>query len=860
MSKNSGGVLSRIASVFRFLGKCMVTAWRWYKALYKGHKWWYKLIVFIISMIVLAFLYVNAVMFNFLWLFGKSPTAHDIMHPENPEASVIYTADGKMMGKFFDENRQSVAYDSINNNFFQALVSTEDERFFSHHGIDFKGLVSAAKDATQGHARGASTITQQLVKNMFRIRSNTHYGTGLVGKIPGVGIMIMKTKEMAIAVQLEMLNEKDSILMMYANTVDFGSNAYGIKTAAKTYFNKTPSELKIEESAVLVGLLKATSTYNPRINPKRSLERRNLVLKNIYDHRKEMKKHFGYAAIQTKAELDSLLQIPLELNYSVESAYDGSALYFRQAVADYIKEHCPQLDPYTDGLKIYTTLDSRMQRYAEEAVNEQMKKVQQSFDAHWRGIGDPWRDEKGNLIPGFIEKIAKTTDAYNILMARFPENPDSVNYYLNKPHTVKLFDYDGGHTAEMSTMDSIRYMVKFMHTGFIAMEPSTGAVRAYVGDIDFKAWKYDKVKAMRQPGSTFKLFVYATAMKQGWTPSDSRLKDSYIRMEVYDRKKDTTTIWQPHNANGSFSNANMPLRSAFAQSVNTIAVKLGQEVGIRNVIETAHEMGITSPLDDTPSLPLGSSDVNLMELVNAYATVANNGVHVEPVLVTKIVDRNGSVVYEAQPQETQALDARAAFYMQKLLEAGVRDGGGTSQALGSAMYMGSFNGRIDFGGKTGTSNNHSDAWFVGVTPALVGGAWVGGEYRSIHFRSGRLGQGSRTALPIFGLFMHKLLSDPALAATYLKKYPEPSGDIDPSTYQQTYYQAPVRSDSLRSDSLHHGEEEMEIGEDGEPVRKEGESESHNRHNGESAESASHGSHNGSSEGGKQGHKQDEYFQ
>lgn len=860
MSKNSGGVLSRIASVFRFLGKCMVTAWRWYKALYKGHKWWYKLIVFIISMIVLAFLYVNAVMFNFLWLFGKSPTAHDIMHPENPEASVIYTADGKMMGKFFDENRQSVAYDSINNNFFQALVSTEDERFFSHHGIDFKGLVSAAKDATQGHARGASTITQQLVKNMFRIRSNTHYGTGLVGKIPGVGIVIMKTKEMAIAVQLEMLNEKDSILMMYANTVDFGSNAYGIKTAAKTYFNKTPSELKIEESAVLVGLLKATSTYNPRINPKRSLERRNLVLKNIYDHRKEMKKHFGYAAIQTKAELDSLLQIPLELNYSVESAYDGSALYFRQAVADYIKEHCPQLDPYTDGLKIYTTLDSRMQRYAEEAVNEQMKKVQQSFDAHWRGIGDPWRDEKGNLIPGFIEKIAKTTDAYNILMARFPENPDSVNYYLNKPHTVKLFDYDGGHTAEMSTMDSIRYMVKFMHTGFIAMEPSTGAVRAYVGDIDFKAWKYDKVKAMRQPGSTFKLFVYATAMKQGWTPSDSRLKDSYIRMEVYDRKKDTTTIWQPHNANGSFSNANMPLRSAFAQSVNTIAVKLGQEVGIRNVIETAHEMGITSPLDDTPSLPLGSSDVNLMELVNAYATVANNGVHVEPVLVTKIVDRNGSVVYEAKPQETQALDARAAFYMQKLLEAGVRDGGGTSQALGSAMYMGSFNGRIDFGGKTGTSNNHSDAWFVGVTPALVGGAWVGGEYRSIHFRSGRLGQGSRTALPIFGLFMHKLLSDPALAATYLKKYPEPSGDIDPSTYQKTYYQAPVRSDSLRSDSLHHGEEEMEIGEDGEPVRKEGESESHNRHNGESTESASHGSHNGGSEGGKQGHKQDEYFQ
>ncbi len=368
-----------------------------------------------------------------------------------------------------------------------------------------------------------------------------------------------------------------------------------------------------------------------------------------------------------------------------------------------------------------------MQHYAEEAVTEQMKTVQRNFDNHWRGMGDPWRDEKGNIIPDFIENIAHGTDTYKKLLLRFPDSPDSVDYYMNRPHDVHLFDYDGGHTAHISTMDSIRYMVKFMHAGFVAIEPQTGYVKAYVGDIDFKTWKYDKVKAMRQPGSTFKLFVYATAMKQGWTPSDSRLKDSYIRMEVYDRKRDTTTVWQPHNANGRFSNANIPLRSAFAQSVNTIAVKLGQEVGISNVITTAHEMGILSPLDNTPSLPLGSSDVNLLELVDAYATVANSGEHVEPVLVTKIVDRDGNVVYEASPQRTRALDDRAAFYMQKMLEAGVRDGGGTSQALGSAMYLGGFNGRIDFGGKTGTSNNHSDAWFVCVTPGLVGTACVGGE-------------------------------------------------------------------------------------------------------------------------------------
>ncbi len=484
----------------------------------------------------------------------------------------------------------------------------------------------------------------------------------------------------------------------------------------------------------------------------------------------------------------------------MESAYDGEALYFRQAVADYIKEKCPDLDPYTQGLKIYTTLDSRMQRYAEEAVREQMRKVQQSFDSHWRGMGEPWRDERGNLIPGFIEDIARRSDTYKMLVARFPDNADSVNYYLNRKHPVKVFSYDGEKEEYMSTMDSIRYMVRFMHSGFVAMEPGTGNVRAYVGDIDFNTWKYDKVSAMRQPGSTFKLFVYAAAMKQGLTPADAR-KDSYIRMEVYDRKRDTTEIWQPHNANGRFTNANIPLRAAFAQSINTIAVKLGQEVGIPHVVQTAHDMGIKSPLNETPSLPLGSSDVNLMELVNAYAVVANNGMHVEPVLVSKILNVKGEVVYEAQPQQRRALPYRAAFYMQKMLEAGVRDGGGTSQTLGAMMYMGGFNGQIDFGGKTGTSNNHSDAWFVGVTPALVGGAWVGGEYRSIHFRTGRLGQGSRTALPIFGLFMKKVLSDPALKDRYMQRYGKPAEEIPVNSYQG-YYVAPAEEpDSLLGDSL-----------------------------------------------------------
>ena len=796
------------------LKKALAAAWRWYKGQFTGRPWWRKTLAAIVSFFAFILLYAVAVTCNLFWLFGKSPSISEIRNPKTAMASEMYSADGKLLGKFFNENRSPVSYDSINSVFFQALISTEDERFYDHHGVDVQGLFAALKDATQGRARGASTISQQLVKNMFRVR--TQYSTGLLGKVPGLSILIMKSKEMIIATELELLCTKNEILEMYANTVDFGSNAFGIKTAAKTYFNTTPSQLKPEEAAVLVGLLKATSAYNPKINPKNSLKRRNTVLDNMYAHRKELAEHFPNVAITSKEVCEALKDKPIKLNFSVENAYQGTALYFREAVKDYVREHCPDLDLDRDGLKIYTTLDSRMQRYAEEAVDEQMQNVQRSFDNHWRGLGDPWRDAKGNVIPNFIEDIARRSDAYKMLVARYPNNPDSVRHYMNKPHRVKLFGYgEKGRVKyeEMSTMDSIRYMVKYMHTGFVAMEPQTGYVRAYVGDIDFKTWKYDKVQAMRQPGSTFKLFVYATAMKQGWTPADARITDSYIRMEVYDPAQGKNTIWQPHNANGHFSNANIPLRAAFAQSVNTIAVKLGQEVGIDNVIQTAHDMGITSKLENAPALALGSNDVTLFEMVNAYASVANDGMHVAPVLVTKIVDADGRTVYEAKHEERRALPYRAAFYMQKLLEAGVRDGGGTSQTLGGSAYLGRYGNQLDFGGKTGTSNNHSDAWFIGVTPGLVGGAWVGGEYRSIHFRSGRLGQGSRTALPIFGLFMKKVLEDERLKGKYMLKYPAPKEDIEPSTYQGYFAPPAEEADSLSADSTLVGDDLMGTGAD-----------------------------------------------
>ena len=809
-----GTFLKAVKAGWLKLKKALAAAWRWYKGQFAGRPWWRKTLAAIVSFFAFILLYAVAVTCNLFWLFGKSPSISEIRNPKTAMASEMYSADGKLLGKFFNENRSPVPYDSINSVFFQALISTEDERFYDHHGVDVQGLFAALKDATQGRARGASTISQQLVKNMFRVR--TQYSTGLLGKVPGLSILIMKSKEMIIATELELLCTKNEILEMYANTVDFGSNAFGIKTAAKTYFNTTPSQLKPEEAAVLVGLLKATSAYNPKINPKNSLKRRNTVLDNMYAHRKELAEHFPNVAIASKEVCEALKDKPIKLNFSVENAYQGMALYFREAVKDYVREHCPDLDLDRDGLKIYTTLDSRMQRYAEEAVDEQMQNVQRSFDNHWRGLGDPWRDAKGNVIPNFIEDIARRSDAYKMLVARYPNNPDSVRHYMNKPHRVKLFSYGEKGRAkyeDMSTMDSIRYMVKYMHTGFVAMEPQTGYVRAYVGDIDFKTWKYDKVQAMRQPGSTFKLFVYATAMKQGWTPADARITDSYIRMEVYDPAQGKNTIWQPHNANGHFSNANIPLRAAFAQSVNTIAVKLGQEVGIDNVIQTAHDMGITSKLENAPALALGSNDVTLFEMVNAYASVANDGMHVAPVLVTKIVDADGRTVYEAKHEERRALPYRAAFYMQKLLEAGVRDGGGTSQTLGGSAYLGRYGNQLDFGGKTGTSNNHSDAWFIGVTPGLVGGAWVGGEYRSIHFRSGRLGQGSRTALPIFGLFMKKVLEDERLKGKYLLKYPAPKEDIEPSTYQGYFAPPAEEADSLSADSTYVGDDLMGTGAD-----------------------------------------------
>ena len=748
-----------------------------------------KRILFIIAaLLVTVFYYLLAVDINFLWLFGKSPSMSTIVNTRPAQASEIYSADSVMIGKYFSENRTPVKYEDVTPVFWQTLIDTEDERFYHHYGVDIQAFGAALKDyVVHGDARGASTITQQLAKNLFRVR--TEYSTGLLGNIPGIKMLIMKTKEWITATKLEMNFSKEEILTMYANTVDFGSNSFGIKTACKTYFGTTPQQLTTDQAAILVGMLKATTYYNPRLNPENSLNRRNVVLANLLHHN-----HL------TQAEYDSLSVLPITLDYSVENAYDGEALYFREALRDYLSEWCREegYDLYTDGLKIYTTLDTRIQQYAEQAAWDNMQQLQKKFNAHW-GNMNPWRDEHYQEIPNFIENIAKRQSVYKYLDKKFEGNQDSINYYLNLPHPVKLFSYDGGYETEMSTLDSIRYMEHFMHCGLVAVEPQTGYVKAWVGDLDFGTWKYDKVTAMRQPGSTFKLFVYTEAMNQGITPCDRRM-DAFFSMKVWDEEKKKEVLWCPTNANGYFYNDNITLKSAFAQSINSVAVRVGQEVGIDRIIETAHRMGIKSPLNETPSLSLGASDVNLLELVNAYATIANDGRVHQPIFVTRILDRDGKEIYTAPTDDQEAVPYRTAFLMQQMLMAGMREPGGTSMNMW--RYVRNF-ADTDFGGKTGTSNNHSDAWFVGVSPKLVCGAWVGGEYRAIHFRTGELGQGSRTALPICGQFFESVLGDKRFL-NYRGKFANPhDASIKAADYQCTgYYYNPNDSiDAANTDSI-----------------------------------------------------------
>lgn len=751
------GNQSRIADLWHSLVGRYKRFNAWYKGLYAGKPWYKKAFYAMCTTLVTILLLLVAVNMNFLWLFGKSPSLREIMEPRPYNASIIYSADGKPIGKYYKENRTPIKYEEVDSMFYRILIDTEDERFYNHWGIDFHGMAGAAKDfIVHRKARGASTITQQLVKNMFRMRTREYTG-GLLCRIPGVKMIIMKIKEWILATEIEAFYDKERILEMYANTVDFGNQAFGIKTAAKTYFDTTPDKLKIEQSAMLVGILKGTSVYNPLRHPKRCLERRNTVLNNALEHQDI-----------TQEQYDRLSQTNLNIKYTPETEMDSQCPYFRMAVVEEMRNWCEDhdVDFYRDGLEIHTSIDTRMQRYAEQAVKEQMRVVQQNFDREW-GDRACWVDADGKVIEGFVADKAERSDIYKQLLARYNENLDSVDYYMNKKHRTKLFDYNGGHYAEMSPLDSIRYMLHKMHCGFVAIDPITGEVKAWVGDVDYKTWQYDNVRAQHQPGSTFKLFVYSAAIKDGRRPCDQYM-DSPLSTPLIDRDAKTggTKLWQPSNANGRFSNQNMTMRAAIARSNNIIAVKVGNEVGINKVAQVAYDMGLSSTLEETPSLCLGSSDVNLLELVSCYGTIVNDGQPKQPVLVTRIyrTNKNGEKeeIYNSKVLDdpSRALSHTQAYSVRRMLEAVCSDAGGTGLAINNYVS------NVGIGGKTGTSNNYTDAWFVAITPRLVCGAWVGGQYRQIHFRSAN-GQGSRAALPLVGLFLQKVLSSSAFR--YLHK-------------------------------------------------------------------------------------------
>nr|WP_311181769.1 transglycosylase domain-containing protein [Hymenobacter volaticus] len=693
--------------------------------------------------LVASLMYILAVSVNFLNLFGQMPNLKALESPRSELASEVYSADGELMGKYFRENRTPVSYKEIAQTTIDALIATEDARFEGHSGIDPKAMMRVATGLVGGgKSGGGSTLSQQLAKMLFRTREDLN--NGRLNDVPGLRMLITKTKEWILAVRLERNYTKREILRMYLNTAEFGSNAFGINVAAKTFFNKHPRNLTLEQSALLVGLVNGPSWFNPVRNPERSKRRRDWVLG-------QMRKN-GYI---TEPVYAATVAKPIKLDYKVENQNEGIAPYFRTELSKSLREWAKETDHdlYSDGLKIYTTIDSRMQKYAEASVAEHMKLQQRWFDQHWKGQ-QPWRDENGRLIPNFLNTSIKRTERYRSLSTRYEGNQDSIKYYLNKKYKMKVFTWNGGEKeVTMSPMDSLAYYKRLLHAGFMAMNPLNGHIKAWVGGINYKYIKYDHVKqGKRQPGSTFKPFVYVAAIDQGYSP-------------CYQRPDVPTTFpaergrpaYTPRNFEGTYSGRTFTLRQALARSMNSITAWLVQKIGPNDIVSYAKQLGITSPIDPVPAIGFGSSDVSIYELTGAYSTFVNKGIWTSPIMVTRIEDKNGNVLREFVPQTKEALREETAYLMTYMLRGATEEQGGTSIILKNGFKF-----PYEMGAKTGTTSNYSDGWFMGLTPDLVCGMWIGGEDRSIHFRTGAYGQGSRLALPLYGIFMKKMYADKSI--------------------------------------------------------------------------------------------------
>jgi len=719
--------------------------------------------------------------------FGKMPTFKELENPENNLASEIYSEDGILLGNYFYQNRSYVNYNELSPNLVNALIATEDIRFHKHSGIDARGLgrvlfyTILMNDSGSG---GGSTVTQQLAKNLFP-RDTTRYNSSIKRKL---NLGITKFKEWVTAVKLEKNYTKNEILAMYLNTVAFGGNSYGIKSASRTFFNKTPDSLKVEESALLVGLLKAPSYYNPVRNPERSIGRRNVVLTQMYKYE-----------FLDKQQFDSISNLPIELTYKVQNHNEGLATYFREYLRLTLNKSKPKsknyysqrdyrhdsirwlTDPlfgwcnknkkpdgssynlYSDGLKIYTTINSKMQQYAEEAVVEHLSlDLQKMFDEEQKhNRNAPYSQDLSNEeLKDIIDLAIRRTERYRVLRnAGLPK--DSIIANFNTPTNMRIFSWEGDIDTTLTPLDSLLYYKNFLRTGFVSMDPHNGHVKAYIGGPNFKHFKYDHVTlAKRQVGSTIKPFLYTLAMQEGYSPCHKVPNVASTFM-----LNDTT--WTPKNSGPTSQDGKMvTLQWGLAHSVNYISAWLIKQFNPSSVIDVMRKMGVTSRIDAVPSIFLGTSDISLYEMASAYSTFSNKGVHTDPLVITRIEDKNGNLLSSYTSAKNEAISEETAYLMTNLLRNVVRKGSGIRIRFKYEMYN-------EIGGKTGTTQNHSDGWFMGITPNLVSGAWVGGEDRSIHFKGIRLGGGHSMALPIVALYLKKIYNDSTLTVTNKDKFEEP---------------------------------------------------------------------------------------
>jgi penicillin-binding protein 1A len=675
-------------------------------------------------------------------LFGELPSFRDLENPKSNLATEVISSDGNILGTYFIQNRSNAKYKDLSPNLVNALIATEDVRFYKHSGVDLKGTFAIIFYSAIGKKRGSSTITQQLAKNLFPRKKQNIFNIGII-----------KLKEWLTAIKIERNYTKEEIITMYFNTVDFGSNSYGIKAAAKTYFSKTPDKLSIDESALLVGILKGTTVFSPIKNPERAIKRRNVVL--------EQMEKYGFIS---EAQLTENTSKELNLQFQSPDHNQGLATYFREYVRQEVTAWCKEnkkadgetYDIYRDGLKIYTTIDSRMQAYAEAAVKEHLTYLQAEFYKHWKGK-TPWGENTD-----IISTSMRRSDRYQQLKEDGIAESE-IKKIFDTPIKMTLFSWAGDIDTTLSPIDSIKYYKWYLRSSFMSMDPHNGAIKAWVGGPNYEYFKYDQVKmGKRQVGSTFKPFVYTVAMDNGWSPC-YEAPNLPIVFEDFDN-------WSPKNSDGK-QGGMMTLRNGLANSVNLITAFMMKQVGPQAVVNVAKKMGITSDIPAYPSICLGTADVSLYEMVGAYSTYANKGVWTEPVYISRIEDKNGNVLYEKIPRKVDALSEQTAYLMLYMLR-GVIDKG-TGLRLRGPRYR--FTNPI--AGKTGTTQENSDGWFIGITPDLVSGVWTGAEDRSVHFRSTNLGEGANTALPIWALYMKKVYADATLKISK-GDFTPPAGGLD----------------------------------------------------------------------------------